>query len=217
VEHEGQHAAHRRFWREWDTLPTSRKDFNFVISEHTIAVFWKPLAFFWTTEVVLRSALMRTRTLGVTEDARKRSVRIARECSGDLLPPSPPAEKATASQGDPAAAAHSMRASAQVTAPGAATNILVAVSTRPNRQNRNTCSRMSLSTKAKVEGGKSVTRPAAPKPTSWPLRWSTPSRRQIRTQLVLVSVPCSPPGYPVGNPSSGLVCRTLERLIGEEV
>jgi hypothetical protein len=117
------------------------------------------------------------------------------------VPPSPPAEKATASQGDPAAAAHSMRASAQVTAPGAATNMIVAVSTRPNRQNRSTCSRMSLSTKAKVEGGKSVTRPAEPKPTSWPLRWSTPSRRQIRTQLVLVSVPCSPPGYPVGNPS----------------
>jgi hypothetical protein len=47
VEHEGQHAAHRRFWRVWD-MPslTSRKDFNFVIGEHTIAVFWKPLAFF---------------------------------------------------------------------------------------------------------------------------------------------------------------------------
>jgi hypothetical protein len=25
---------------------TSRKDFNVVIGEHTIAVFWKPLAFF---------------------------------------------------------------------------------------------------------------------------------------------------------------------------
>jgi hypothetical protein len=46
VSHAGQHAAHRRFWREWDTPPTSRKDFNFVINEHTIAVFWKPLAFF---------------------------------------------------------------------------------------------------------------------------------------------------------------------------
>jgi hypothetical protein len=103
------------------------------------------------------------------------------ECSGDLLPPAPPVEKATARQGDPAAAAHSMRASAQVTAPGAATSRVVAVSTRPNKQNRSTCSRMSLSTKAKVEGGKSVTRPAEPKPTSWPLRWSTPSRRQIRT------------------------------------
>jgi hypothetical protein len=39
-------------------------------------------------------------------------------------------------------AAHSMRASAQVTAPGAATNMIVAVSTRPNRQKRSTCSRM---------------------------------------------------------------------------
>jgi hypothetical protein len=35
------------FWRVWD-MPslTSRKDSNFVIGEHTIAVFWKPLAFF---------------------------------------------------------------------------------------------------------------------------------------------------------------------------
>jgi hypothetical protein len=40
-------------------------------------------------------------------------------------------------------AAHSMRASAQVTAPGAATSMIVAVTTRPNRQNRSTCSRMS--------------------------------------------------------------------------
>jgi hypothetical protein len=46
--------------------------------------------------------------------------------------------------GRPAGAAHSMRASAQVTAPGAATSIIVAVSTRPNRQNRSTCSRMSV-------------------------------------------------------------------------
>jgi hypothetical protein len=37
---------------------------------------------------------MSTRTFGAAEDAA--SVRIARECSGDLLPPSPPAEKATA-------------------------------------------------------------------------------------------------------------------------
>jgi hypothetical protein len=40
--------------------------------------------------------------------------------------------------------AHSMRASAQVTAPGAVTSMIVAVSTRPNRQNRSTCSRMSV-------------------------------------------------------------------------
>jgi hypothetical protein len=39
--------------------------------------------------------------------------------------------------------AHSMRDSAQVTAPGAVTSTIVAVSTRPNRQNRSTCSRMS--------------------------------------------------------------------------
>src|SRR5215831_7101300 len=37
-----------------------------------------------------------------------------------------------------------MRASAQVMAPGAVTSMIVAVSTRPNRQNRNRCSRMSV-------------------------------------------------------------------------
>src|SRR5215813_6708699 len=37
-----------------------------------------------------------------------------------------------------------MRASAQVTAPGAITSMIVAVSTRPNRQNRITCSRISV-------------------------------------------------------------------------
>jgi hypothetical protein len=43
-------------------------------------------------------------------------------------------------------AAHSMRASAQVTAPGAITSMIVAVSTRPNRQkqNKSACSRMSV-------------------------------------------------------------------------
>jgi hypothetical protein len=40
--------------------------------------------------------------------------------------------------------AHSMRDGAQVTAPGAVTSTIVAVSTRPNRQNRSTCSRMSV-------------------------------------------------------------------------
>src|SRR5215831_9988072 len=55
----------------------------------------------------------------------------------------------------PAGAAHSMRASAQVTASGAITNMIVAVSTTPNRENRSTCSRMcALSTQAKVEAGK---------------------------------------------------------------
>ena len=100
----------------------------------------------------------------------------------------------------PTGTAHSMRASAQVTARGAITRMIVAVSTRPNRQNRTTCSRMSLSTKAEVETGKSdkLTGSAQPSPTSRPLGWSTPSRRQMRTQLVLVSVPCSPPGYPAG-------------------
>ena len=39
--------------------------------------------------------------------------------------------------------AHSTRDSAQVTASGAVTSVIVAVSTRPNRQNRSTCSRMS--------------------------------------------------------------------------
>src|SRR5262245_11765501 len=39
---------------------------------------------------------------------------------------------------------HSTRASAQVTAPGAITSRIVAVSTRPNRQNRSACSRMSV-------------------------------------------------------------------------
>ena len=37
-----------------------------------------------------------------------------------------------------------MRASAQVTAPGAVTSMIMAVSTRPDRQNRSTCSRMSV-------------------------------------------------------------------------
>src|SRR5215471_18769533 len=37
-----------------------------------------------------------------------------------------------------------MRASAQVTAPGAVTSMIAAMSTRPNRQNRSTCSRMSV-------------------------------------------------------------------------
>src|SRR6516162_9451738 len=41
-------------------------------------------------------------------------------------------------------AAHSMRDSAQVTAPGAVTSRIVAVSTRLNRQNRSTRSRMSV-------------------------------------------------------------------------
>src|SRR6478672_9657442 len=39
-----------------------------------------------------------------------------------------------------------------------------------------------LSTKAKVGAGRSDKASLAqPKPTSWPLGWSTPSRRQIRT------------------------------------
>jgi len=67
----------------------------------------------------------------------------------------------------PAGAAHSMKASAQVTAPGAITSMIVAVSTRPNRQNRSTCSRkVPLSTKAKVETGKSLSRSAQRPPTS---------------------------------------------------
>src|SRR6516165_12757849 len=37
-----------------------------------------------------------------------------------------------------------MMASAQVTAPGAVTSMIVAMRTRPNRQNRSTCSRMSV-------------------------------------------------------------------------
>ena len=40
--------------------------------------------------------------------------------------------------------AHSMRASAQVTAPGAVTSMIVAASTRPNRQNRSIRSRISV-------------------------------------------------------------------------
>jgi len=47
-----------------------------------------------------------------------------------------------AKPGFPAGAAHSMRASAQVTAPGAVTSMIVAVSTRLNRQDRSTCSCM---------------------------------------------------------------------------
>src|SRR6516165_3876353 len=51
-----------------------------------------------------------------------------------------------------------------------------------------------LSTKAEVQGGKSVTSSAEPPPTSWPLGWSTPSQEPSRRELVLVSVPCTPPG-----------------------
>jgi len=40
--------------------------------------------------------------------------------------------------------AHSMRASAQVTAPGAIASKIVAASTKPNRQNKSTCSRISV-------------------------------------------------------------------------
>jgi hypothetical protein len=40
---------------------------------------------------------------------------------------------------------HSMRDSAQVTAPGAIISMITAVSSRPNKQNRSTCSRISLS------------------------------------------------------------------------
>jgi hypothetical protein len=43
--------------------------------------------------------------------------------------------------------------------------MIVAMSTRPKRQNRSTCSRMSFSTKAEAQGGKSVTRSAQPPPT----------------------------------------------------
>src|SRR5215472_11445212 len=37
-----------------------------------------------------------------------------------------------------------------------------------------------LSTKAEVQGGKSVTSSAEPPPTSWPLGWSTPSQEPSR-------------------------------------
>src|SRR5262249_60799458 len=40
----------------------------------------------------------------------------------------------------PAGAAQSMRASAQVTDPGAITRMIGAMTTRPNRQNKSTCS-----------------------------------------------------------------------------
>ena len=116
-------------------------------------------------------------------------------------------------------AAHSMRASAQVTAPGAITSMIVAVSTRPNRQNKSTCSRMSLSTKAEVEAGKPdrSTGSAEPSPMSWPLGWSTPPRRQMRTSWWFW--PCPPPGYVAGTStrpstkSAGL----LEGRIGRDV
>ena len=46
-------------------------------------------------------------------------------------------------------AAHSMRASAQVTAPGAATSMIVPVSTRPNKQTRSKHSRMSINQRSR--------------------------------------------------------------------
>jgi hypothetical protein len=104
---------------------------------------------------------------GVIEKGRAGCGRCVRKHSGNLLPPSPPAEKADALalaarnsstaclasfsrscacfRAFSGGAAHSMKASAQVTAPGAVTSIVVAVSTRPNRQNKSTCSRMSVS------------------------------------------------------------------------
>src|SRR5262249_42090599 len=47
-----------------------------------------------------------------------------------------------------------------------------------------------LSTRAQVGADKSDTCGAQPPPTSWPLGWSTPSRRQIQTELV--SLPLFP-------------------------
>jgi hypothetical protein len=78
-----------------------------------------------------------------------------RSHAGNALAEEHPPREANSDRGDwqeksprkpegPAGAAHSMRASAQVTAPGAVTSMIVAVSTRPNRQNRSTCSRMSV-------------------------------------------------------------------------
>src|SRR5215813_2660379 len=66
---------------------------------------------------------------------------------GHLLAPPALCECQTANARDGAnwrGAAHSMRASAQVTAFGAATIMIVAVSTRPSRQNRSTRSGMSV-------------------------------------------------------------------------
>src|SRR5262249_2374243 len=77
---------------------------------------------------------------------------IRAACSGDFLPPSPPAEKASTSKdqsgqtttGGGGGTAHSLRASAQVPAPGATAIKIVTVSTRPNRQNKSIRSRMSV-------------------------------------------------------------------------
>ena len=72
--------------------------FNFVINDHTIAVFWKPLAFFGQPMVMAQKSgrcdlrIVSSRTLGVTEDAAKEMTDCT-ECSGAFLPPSPPAEK----------------------------------------------------------------------------------------------------------------------------
>ena len=78
--------------------------FNFVINDHTIAVFWKPLAFYGQPMVMTQKS--GRCDLRVSEYAhprcyrgcRKRRTRIARKYSGNFLPPSPPAEEATARQ-----------------------------------------------------------------------------------------------------------------------
>jgi hypothetical protein len=59
-------------------------------------------------------------------------------------------EKPPRKPGGPAGAAHSMKDSAQVTSPGAINSMIAAMSTRPNRQNRSTCSRKRLVHKQKL-------------------------------------------------------------------
>jgi hypothetical protein len=65
--------------------------FNFVINDHTIAVFGQPMVMAQKSgRRDLR--IVSSRTLGVTEDAAKEMTDCT-ECSGAFLPPSPPAEK----------------------------------------------------------------------------------------------------------------------------
>jgi hypothetical protein len=71
--------------------------FDFVINEHTIAFFWKPLAFFGQPKWCCDLRVRRLKTKACRPWKASTLVTITgRQPSSRLLPPSPPAEKATA-------------------------------------------------------------------------------------------------------------------------
>ena len=74
--------------------------FNFVINEHTIAFFWKPLAFFgqpkWCCDLRVRRPKTKACRPWKASTLVSSTAITGRQPSSRLLPPSPPAEKATA-------------------------------------------------------------------------------------------------------------------------